>query len=84
LLALRRLLAERGREDTSADEFEVEERLLRRFEQQRVVVIDSYAESGLWFAAHRLTRRGVLRPGPCANTWALVPSEKVFDLRRTA
>lgn len=86
LFALRRLLAERKRGDSSTEEqeLETEERLLRRFEQQRIVMVDSDAESGLWFAAHRLTRRGVLRPGPCVNTWVLAPMEKASELRRTA
>ena len=85
LLTLRRLLADHGQSANSANELrDLEAGLLCRFERERIVAIDSYAESGLWFAAHRLAQRGVLRPGPCANTWALARAEEKSELRLTA
>ncbi len=78
LLTLRRQLKESLRAVTGAKErAALEARLLARFQQERVVVIDSYAEPALWFTAHRLTQQGVLRHGPCANTWLLAAARKI-------
>ncbi len=86
LLTLRRLLADddagTGRRDEETRALEA--RLLGRFTGQRIVVVDSFSESGLWFAAHRLTQRGILRPGPCANTWLIARAKEKSETRFSA
>ena len=85
LLTLRRLLArDEGPRSAEQERRELESRLLARFNGQRIVVLNSFAESGLWFAAHRLTQRGLLRPGPCANTWLLARPKDKPEFRLTA